>query len=89
MPNVSLTPAMEKAIGEAVDAGEYASVSEVVREGIRLWQQSRKDNDLGDWTIEELRAELAPALAELDRGEGITFDMEDVIARARKRWQEA
>ena len=86
MPNVSLTPAMEKAIQDAVTAGEYASVSEVVREGIRLWQQSR---DFGDWTVEELRAELDPAIAEADRGELVPHDMEDVIARAKLRAKKA
>ena len=82
MPNVSLTPAMEKAIEEAVQAGEYASVSEVVREGIRLWQQSRDRDRLA---LRELAAEIDIGWQELERGERVPFDMEAVIARMRAR----
>ena len=46
MPNVSLTPQMERDISQAIEAGEYTSVSEIVREGLRLWKQSRARESL-------------------------------------------
>jgi hypothetical protein len=36
---------------------------------------------------EQLRAELAEAAAELDRGEGVELDMEEIKATARRRWE--
>ena len=82
MPNVSLTPAMEKAIEKAVKSGEYASVSEVVREGIRLWQQSR---DRDAQAVRQLAAEIGLGWRESERGETVPFDMAETIRRARSR----
>jgi antitoxin ParD1/3/4 len=39
---VSLTPQQAALIQSAVDAGSYASNSEIVREGLRLWQQQQE-----------------------------------------------
>lgn len=82
MPNVSLTPAMERAIEEAVRAGEYASVSEVVREGIRLWLQNR-DREGDGWRA--FASEIDQGWRESERGETVPFDMDEVIARAKIR----
>ena len=39
---VSLTPQQAALIQSAVDGGTYASNSEIVREGLRLWQQQQE-----------------------------------------------
>jgi antitoxin ParD1/3/4 len=36
--SVALTPEMASAVREAVQRGDYASTSEVIREALRLWQ---------------------------------------------------
>lgn len=42
--SITVTPEMLRAIRESVDAGEYASTSEVVRHAMRLWQRERDEH---------------------------------------------
>ena len=44
---VSLTPQQAALIQSAVDAGSYASNSEIVREGLHLWQQQLRAFEIG------------------------------------------
>lgn len=39
-----MTPEMLRLIRETVDAGEYASTSEVVRDAMRLWHRQRQEH---------------------------------------------
>ncbi len=50
--SVAVTPEMASLMRAAVDAGEYASTSEVVREALRDWEYRRKQRDQA---IDELR----------------------------------
>ena len=50
--SVAVTPEMASLMREVVEAGEYASTSEVVRDALRDWEYSRKQ---GDQAIQELR----------------------------------
>ncbi len=50
--SVAVTPEMAAMMRSAVEAGEYASTSEVVREALRAWEYSRKQRDQA---IDELR----------------------------------
>ena len=80
MPNVSLTPAMEKAIEDAVTSGEYASAAEVVREGIRLWQRSRNH---GGRALAQLNAELEIGLRDIEAGNTTPYDMTPIVERIK------
>lgn len=40
--SIALPPEMANLLREAVESGEYASASEVVREALRAWKQRRK-----------------------------------------------
>lgn len=80
MPNVSLTPQMEQDIAKAIESGEYTSVSEVVREGLRLWQQSRARQSLA---ARLLAAEIELGWQEAERGELVDYDLEGSIARVK------
>ncbi|WP_378949913.1 type II toxin-antitoxin system ParD family antitoxin [Mesorhizobium sp. ANAO-SY3R2] len=51
--SITLSPELAAAVDGAVEAGEYASASEVIRDALRLWKERR---DLFGYTIEELRA---------------------------------
>jgi antitoxin ParD1/3/4 len=42
--SITMTPEMLRAIRESVDAGEYASTSEVIRHAMRLWQRDRDEH---------------------------------------------
>lgn len=50
--SVALTPELIGMMKEAVDAGDYTSTSEVVRDALRVWKTRRAVHDAG---IEELR----------------------------------
>ena len=80
--SVALTGEQLAAIKSAVDAGEYATTSEIVREAIRDWQLKR-----------ELRQEDIRRLRRLwDEGKasGLAepFDIERTLAAARARLKE-
>jgi antitoxin ParD1/3/4 len=85
MPNVSLTAQMEQAIAEAIESGEYTSVSEVVREGLRLWQQSRARDSLA---ARLLASEIEVGWQQAERGELVDYDLERSIARVKARFDE-
>lgn len=50
--SIALTPEIASAVRDAVEAGDYASSSEVIRDALRLWKERR---DLHGYTVEELR----------------------------------
>jgi antitoxin ParD1/3/4 len=50
--SITLSPELATAVDDAVAAGEYASVSEVIRDALRDWKERR---DLFGYTLEELR----------------------------------
>ena len=50
--SIAVTPEMEALMREVVEAGEYASTSEVVRAALRDWEYRRKQRDQA---IQELR----------------------------------
>jgi antitoxin ParD1/3/4 len=81
--SVALTSDQIAMLKAAVDAGEYATTSEIVREAIRDWKFNR-----------ELRQEDIKRLRQLwDEGKASgppePFDIERIIAAARKRLIEA
>lgn len=51
--SITLSPELAAAVDGAVEAGEYASASEVIRDALRLWKERR---DLYGYSLEELRA---------------------------------
>ena len=78
--SIALTPEMAGLVRGAVESGEYATTSEVVREALREWKQ-RRILDQGD--IDELRRLWAEGLAS---GPGRFQDMDTIKAEARRRW---
>ena len=69
MPNVHLTRQMQEYAEAQIEAGAYANLSEVVREGMRhLMEKDRLR------AFRELKAELDLALAEAENGEFEEFD---------------
>ena len=64
--NVSITPEWEGFIQGLLASGRYHSVSEVLREGLRLLQQAERGRLLEKWLVEGLtRDERARLPAEL------------------------
>ncbi len=65
--NVSLPKELERFANAKVDSGDYASVSEVVRAGLRLLKEQDAEREA---RLEALRRDVGEGLAQLDRGEG-------------------
>ena len=84
MPNVSklsvaLTPELAALVGQAVESGEYATGSEVIREALREWKHRRS---LPQHERDRLRALWAEGIAS---GPGRLANMAAIKAEARQR----
>ena len=42
--SITLTPEMNRVIKQRVDAGDFASSSELIREALRLWQRREEEH---------------------------------------------
>jgi len=86
--NVHLTPKLEQFVQAKVRSGRYNSVSEVVREALRLMEQK---DELRTIQLQELRKRMDKGLAQAERGEGVDGEifmqglLEDLDARESKR----
>jgi antitoxin ParD1/3/4 len=78
--NVSLTPQLESYVKQKVAAGMYNSVSEVMREALRLLEER---DTLKGIKLAALRRDLQEGIDELDRGEGTPLDMAEIKSKAR------
>jgi len=81
--SIALTPEMLAVVREAVESGEYASSSEVVREALRDWKRRRA---LEMKEVEDLRRLWEEGMAS---GPGRFADMAAIKAEARRRLVEA
>ncbi len=77
--SVALTAEMAAKVREVVEAGEYASASEVIRDALREWGSARTRRGQA---IEELRR---LAQEGIDSGPGRLLDIEEIIEEARRR----
>jgi len=81
--SIALTPEMGDSIRKVVEAGEYASASEVVRDALREWGSARTRRSQA---IEELRR---LAQEGIDSGPSRFKSITDVKAEARRRMAKA
>jgi antitoxin ParD1/3/4 len=42
--SITMTPEMLRALRESVEAGEYATTSEAMRDAVRIWQRQRLED---------------------------------------------
>ena len=83
--NISLPAEQESYIRGKVQAGAYASESDVICDALRLMvAQDTKRPD----KLEALRQAIQEGVASLNRGEGKPLDMEAVKARGRALLQD-
>lgn len=78
--NISLTPQLETYVKQKVAAGMYNSVSEVMREALRLLEER---DTIKNIKLEALRRDLQEGLDELDQGEGNLMDIDGIKMKAR------
>lgn len=80
--NVSLTPQLESYIKQKLEKGMYNSVSEVVREALRLLEER---DALQAMKLEALRKDITEGLESLDSGKGRPLDVKGIKTKGRKR----
>jgi len=78
--SIALPPEMVAQVREAVDSGEYASNSEVVRDALRDWTHRRALRREG---IEELRRVWRQAIEDPSPG----VDADEVLDRLERKYQ--
>jgi putative addiction module CopG family antidote len=79
--SVALPPEMLSLVRDVVDAGEYASSSEVVRDALREWQMKRA---MRQYALEEVRRLWNEGVAS---GAGRAVAFADIKRKARARLQ--
>lgn len=76
--SIALPPEMANLLREAVESGEYASASEVVRDALRAWKRKRRLETL---EVEELRR-----LVQEGMESGPAVDAEPVLSRLESKY---
>lgn len=80
--NVNLTDELSQFVDREVKAGRFQNASEVVRAGLRLYEQHQAKETA---RLQYLHARLDAAIAEASRGEGVVIDdidefMDEIVA---------
>ena len=78
---ITMPAEMAAVVKSAVEAGDYASTSEVVRAALRDWKMKRA---LQIEELAALKADIDAGLADVADGRVKDFDTENIIARGRK-----
>jgi antitoxin ParD1/3/4 len=81
---ITLTPEMARTLRGAVEAGEYASSSEIIREALRDWRHKRA---LQAQELADLRAAVQEGLDDIEAGRVRDFDAERIIRQGEERLQ--
>jgi len=87
--SITVTPEMLRLIRESVDAGEYASTSEVIRDAMRLWQRRREEHAEAIKSIKaRIRRSLDDPRPDLSEEE-LDAHMQEFMAKANKEFRNA
>ncbi|QNI30734.1 ribbon-helix-helix protein, CopG family [Alloacidobacterium dinghuense] len=78
---ITLPTEMAGIVKDAVEGGDYASSSEVIREALRDWKLKR---ELRIQKIAELKAEIDRGLEDVAKGRVKKFNAQRIIQRGRK-----
>ena len=82
--SVSLPHDMVESINDAVESGDYATVSEVVRDALRRWESDRAhDQAIKTYGLERLRQMVQEGI-----DSGPSIDAEEVFAQVRARLEQ-
>ena len=78
---ITMPPELAAVVKQAVETGDYASSSEVVRAALRDWKLKRA---LQLEEVAALRGDIDKGLADVAAGRVNDFDADKIIARGRK-----
>ena len=77
--NISLTPELEQYAKDQVASGLYSSVSEFMREAVRMHREKNLEHRL---YLQNMHKELETASREIDQGEISPLNMEEITEKA-------
>jgi|GEM_PF-399540 len=77
--NVSLTPELEQYAKAQVASGLYGSVSEFMRDAVRLHRERSLESKL---YIQAMHSELTTAASEIDQGDVMPLIMDEITEQA-------
>jgi antitoxin ParD1/3/4 len=80
---ITLPADMAGLVKGAVNEGEYASTSEVIREALRDWKLKR---NLQLRQLAALQADIGRGLAEVAAGRLVPYDRKRILERGRKQF---
>ncbi|MGA3029032.1 MAG: type II toxin-antitoxin system ParD family antitoxin [Bryobacteraceae bacterium] len=84
--NINLTDHFDRFIEAEVGSGRYGSASEVVREGLRLIEDRKREERA---KLKWLRAAVKEGLEQIDRGLGVEFrSARDLDKHIDRLWEE-
>lgn len=75
---LDISPDVAQQIDSFIATGDYVDESDVLRKALGLLERRAEQ-------LARFRSDIAPAIASLDRGEGVPLDIEDIKARGRQR----
>lgn len=78
---ITMPAEMASLVKAAVDTGDYASTSEVIREAVRDWRAKRATQQQ---ELQALKDDIAKGLADLSAGRLKDFDVDRIAAQGRK-----
>jgi antitoxin ParD1/3/4 len=78
---ITMPADMAATVKDAVDGGDYASTSEVIRDALRDWKSKRM---LRLHELEALKTDIERGLADVAAGRVRDFDADRIIERGRK-----
>jgi len=78
---VTMSPELAAVVKQAVETGDYASTSEVIRAALRDWKLKRA---LQIEELAALKADIKKGLADLAAGRVKDFDAASIVARGRR-----
>ena len=78
---ITMPAEMAAVVKGAVDGGDYASTSEVVREALRDWKSKRA---IQLHELEALKADIDKGLADVAAGRVKAFNADRIVERGRK-----
>ena len=79
--NISLTPLLENMVNQKIESGMYASVSEVIREALRLLNEHDRVKEI---QIREMKEKVLAGVEQIREGKTSRFDADEIIALGRK-----
>jgi antitoxin ParD1/3/4 len=77
---ITMPADMAAVVKGAVEGGDYASTSEVIREALREWKSKRA---VQRHELEALKADIDKGLADVAAGRLVNFDADRIIERGR------